>query len=58
MHPYLAKESYTYLVSSLLIHPIAFGQEVDAEVEEGDGRLIRTTCIRYINRQNMVHFDT
>ena len=52
MHPYLAKESYTYLVSSLYIMAFATRsggrilhaqtyplQEVDAE--EGDGRLIR-----------------
>ena len=57
MHPYLAKESYTYLVSSLyimafvtrsggrILHAQTYPlQEVDAE--EGDGRLIRT--IRYI----------
>ena len=57
MHPYLAKESYTYLVSSLYIMAFATRsggrilhaqtyplQEVDAE--EGDGRLIRT--IRYM----------
>ena len=56
MHPYLAKESYTYLVSSLYIMAFATRsggrilhaqtyplQEVDAE--EGDGRLIRT--VRY-----------
>ena len=57
MHPYLAKESYTYLVSSLYIvhlqrvrvgaqtYPL---QEVDAE--EGDGRLIRGgRLIQYIH---------
>ena len=57
MHPYLAKESYTYLVSSLYIMAFATRsggqilhaqtyplQEVDSE--EGDGHLIRT--IRYM----------
>ena len=64
MHPYLAKESYTYLVSSLYIMAFATRsggrilhaqtyplQEVDAE--EGDGRLIRggrlIRTIRYIH---------
>ena len=56
MHPYLAKESYTYLVSSLYIMAFATRSggrilhaqtypllEVDAE--EGDGRLIRGGCL-------------
>ena len=66
MHPYLAKESYTYLVSSLYIMAFATRsggrilhaqtyplQEVDAE--EGDGRLIRggrlIRTIRYCDRK-------
>ena len=54
MHPYLAKESYTYLVlhhafatrpGGRILHAQTYPlQEVDAE--EGDGRLIRT--IRYM----------